>query len=119
MEISASGGASAMLQQMRERQAARVAQDRDGSFALQGGQNLPAAPAASAAPRAAAPGRVSEAMLTALLGRQGERREARPGDSPEAQRRQEANQPLREALSAYGRVGGAGFGAKEHGLGPR
>ncbi len=111
MEISGSGGASAMLQQMRERQAARAAQDRDGAFPLQQGQNLPAAPAGSAAPRATAPGRVSEAMLTALLGRQEER--------AEGPRRQEANQPLREVLSAYGRVGGAGFGAKEHGLAPR
>lgn len=111
MEISASGGASAMLQQMRERQAARAAQDRDGAFPSPQGQNLPATPAASAPPRPTAPIRVSEAMLTALLGRQEER--------PEAQRRQEASQPLREALSAYGRAGGACFGAKEHGLGPR
>ncbi len=115
MEISASGGASAMLQQMRERQAARAAQDHDGAFPSQPRQNLPATPAASATPRPTAPIRVSEAMLTALLGRQDER----SGERPEAQRRQEASQPLREALSAYGRAGGAGFGAKEHGLGPR
>jgi len=115
MEISASGGASAMLQQMRERQAARAAQDRDGAFPSQPGQSLPATPAASATLRPAAPFRVSEAMLTALLGRQ----EDRSQDRPEVLRRQEAGHPLREALSAYGRAGGAGFGTREHGLGPR